>query len=71
MWNFWPFAIGIWFTLLIVAFSLKNSPTEKQVGHTYQELQEMKEFCEKELPRNQECVIVVAYKANTTNKESN
>jgi hypothetical protein len=48
----------------MVIFALIQSwdePTEKQIGHTYQQLKEMKAECEKDLPRSTECSITVYY----------
>lgn len=51
---------------IVMAFMLwlsnLNTPDQRQIGYTKEQLKEMKNSCEKELPRNQNCVIVVTYK---------
>lgn len=51
---------------IVMAFMLwlsnLDTPERRQIGHTYQELKEMKESCEKHLTRVEHCVIVVSYK---------
>lgn len=47
--------------IALTIYGFHNSPTKQQIGHTYQQLKEMKAECELELPRNVECSIVVYY----------
>lgn len=47
--------------VFITIYSFYDSPTKQQIGHTQEELREMKTECEKGLPRSTECSIVVYY----------
>ena len=53
--------MGIFAALTIMVFSGSDQPSKSQIGHTYQQLKEMKAECEKDLPRSTECSITVYY----------
>jgi flagellar biosynthesis protein FliR len=52
---------GCFAMITVTIYSFHNSPTKMQIGHTYQQLKEMKAECEQDLPRATECSIVVYY----------
>jgi hypothetical protein len=58
-----PFYLSIgWLCgVFFVAICTWEEPSKGQVGHTYSELRQMKNSCEKYLPRSQSCVINVSY----------
>ena len=47
-----------------------DTPTKEQIGYTKQELKEMKESCEKDLTRSENCIIVVSYKPEGKEEEN-
>jgi hypothetical protein len=58
------FAILFLTTLFLFTSLLLESwdwPSDEQIGYTYKELAIMKIACEKDLPRSQECVVVVNF----------
>ena len=55
------YIVGVLTGCFVMMTSFHNSPTKMQIGHTYQQLKEMKTECEKNLPRTTECSIVVYY----------
>lgn len=59
---------GIPIGMAIVMLMTWEEPSKAQVGYSYNELKEMKEFCEKDLSRNQNCVIFIEYKPETKEK---
>jgi len=54
--------VGILSGMVAIMLMTWDEPSKAQVGYSYNELKEMKESCEKDLTRSENCVIVVSYK---------
>lgn len=63
-------AAGTIVTILSMIAGHWDTPTKEQIGYTKQELKEMKESCEKDLTRSENCIIVVSYKPEGKEEES-
>lgn len=54
-------SVGGFVFCVLNIFATLEQPKKEQVGYTYSELQEMKRKCEEDLPRKQQCTILVQY----------
>jgi len=52
---------GIGIFLIGATINTFGDPTQEQIGHTYGDLVNMKKECEEDLPRNQQCTVLVQY----------
>lgn len=54
-------SVGFLSGMAILMAATWDEPSKAQVGYSYNELKEMKESCEKDLTRSENCIIVVSY----------
>lgn len=53
--------VGLFLGIIIMCHKTWGWPTDNQIGMTFIEVKEAKERCEKSLPRDKQCKIIVKF----------